>query len=64
MFLFSFFSYKENDSAQETDSDDIVEVAFEEKEEDNSEAIEKIMDHRVILYVYILLVLYDGMSAL
>ena len=41
------FSYKENDSALDTDSDDIVEVTYEEKEEDNSETIEKIMDYRV-----------------
>ncbi|XP_078487600.1 chromodomain-helicase-DNA-binding protein 1 [Ciona intestinalis] len=42
-------SYRENDSTQETDSDDIVEInPNEEVEEDpDTEAIEKIMDSRV-----------------
>lgn len=44
-----FVSYKENDSTQETDSDEVVEVAVgEEVEEDEcTESLEKIMDHRV-----------------
>nr|XP_018668181.1 chromodomain-helicase-DNA-binding protein 1 [Ciona intestinalis]XP_026690760.1 chromodomain-helicase-DNA-binding protein 1 [Ciona intestinalis] len=42
-------SYRENDSTQETDSDDLVEInPNEEVEEDpDTEAIEKIMDSRV-----------------
>ena len=43
------FSYKEHDSTQETDSDEIVEAAegWNGVEDDGSEAIEKIMDTRV-----------------
>lgn len=45
-----YFSYKEHDSSQETDSDEIVEGNAEmwnEPEDDGTEAIEKIMDYRV-----------------
>jgi len=43
------FSYKEHDSTQETDSDDVVEIAEKEDGDGDAdtEAIEKIMDHRV-----------------
>ena len=46
------FSYKENESNAETDSDEVVEAAADTwngVEDDGTEAIEKIMDVRVII---------------
>ena len=45
------YSYKEAESDNATDSDDIIEAPEpdeeKEKEEDNKETIEKILDHRM-----------------
>ena len=51
--LFNACSYKENDSSQETESDEIVEggEVWNGDEDDGSEAIEKIMDVRVRIFL-------------
>lgn len=58
-----YFSYKEHDSSQETDSDEIVEGNAEmwnEPEDDGTEAIEKIMDYRVSSLKQILNSFFQG----